>query len=208
MADPAKPIPQNVLAQVNDVSTGLHAALTGTGNSGKSSGTYNIAAEAEATSRGKTTLNDAQKAEYDNAMQLYKATGDRLYSTKWSGADIKNRKAWLGELEKIDKMPEADRTAVLGRLMYHGAHQGESGTSMLADISNHAKNSNTMLFTDQKGKNVSFEKLLSEGINVNRGEGTTYDIQQNPNLFKDVQDRAGQLHQLDVKDAKAAGRQR
>lgn len=169
---------------------------------------FDIAAEAKATAHGKTTLSPDQKKEYDKVLALYEKAGDRMGSPTWSAADQRNLTAFKTELKAIEKMPEADRTAVLGKLMYHGAHLGGKGEGMLADIINQAPSSKQIQFTDQKHNNVSFEAILKEGINVNTSDvqSTRYNVEPDANRWASVQATAVKAHQLEVRDAKAAGR--
>jgi hypothetical protein len=199
MADPISP---EVLKQAQAATSGIKPAAKPA-----AAPVFDIAAEARAAAHKSTTLTPEQTKEYEKAMTLYEKAGDRLGSPTWSAQDARNLKAFTNELERIDKMPEADRTAVLGRMMYHGAHMGgQKGTGLLADITLHAPSSRDILFTDQKGKNVPFPKLLEEGINVNTSDvrTTAYDVQPDPNLWSGVQQQAARAHQLEVKDAKAA----
>jgi hypothetical protein len=204
MADGNTGISPDVLHKAKTAAAPIRVADKGTEK--KDPPVFNIAAEAKATAHGKTTLNEDQKKEYDKLIDLYGKAGDRLGSPTWSAQDAKNLKALTSELDKVEKMPEADRTAITGKLMYHAGHLSGKGTGLLADVVNHVPSSKDILFTDQKGKNVSFPEILKEGINVNTSDvkSTLYDVQQNPDLWQSVKDTALKAHKLEVTDAKAS----
>jgi len=197
----------HIPASVKDNAAAAAKPIHDAGKSGDAP-VFNLAKEAtELAHHRPSTMTEGQNKEYEHLMDLYNKSGDRMGSPTWNGADPRNTAAFKAELDKIEKMPEADRTAILGRAMYHAGHEGEmSGSGLLADIMLHAPSSKKILFTDTKGKNVPFSEILKEGLNVNTSgvNSTAHDIEPSDTMWKNSEQLAAKAHQLEVRDQKAS----
>jgi hypothetical protein len=151
---------------------------------------FNIAAEAKAVAHGHTTLTPEQNKEYEHVMDLFRKTEGRLSSPTWTAQNQRDFKAFTNELKHVESLPEADRTAIAGRLLYQGARSTPNkGDGLVADVLIYAPSSQKIQFTDQKGHNVGLEQILSEGIRVNTAEvqSASFDVEANKDRWGGIE---------------------
>jgi hypothetical protein len=199
MADDGKQLPDHVAQAAKGAAQGAKDVIT------PPPAVFPIAEEAKrtanlgATRHGDTdkfdakgtTLTEAQFDKYEQIMQLYRKSEGRLTNPKWTAENQKDFRSFTDALKGLEKENSADRTAIMGKLVYQGLRSpAQKGDGLLADLEIYNPSLKDMKFTDQKGNNVDFKTLASKTeINVNTsGVGTPiYDVHGSEDRFADIQ---------------------
>ncbi len=150
---------------------------------------FDVFAEAKAendnASSAKTTLTADNKAKYYEVIAAYSETGNNNQAAL---------NGFLEELRSLNTLNDGQKTQIIGRLLYHGAHTGS--IRFLADVIGCCPYAMKINFGDQEHPENIFGFLRT---NTSPGYGEDYDVRSLPNediaslkgLIKRVQEREG-----------------
>ncbi len=163
---------------------------------------FDLRKEADAIVQRTTTLTKDQHQYYMNALELFRDPED------------KGPKTFYKKLMELNNLPPEDRTPIVGRLLYHAAHEKLTGPKLMAAILVYCPTSKEIGFVPgaKSGdtKPVGIKELLIEGrdfgnpeININPWKNKKIEI-----VTKDADDIIKAINQHKLPKAPEAVRSR